>query len=498
MLNSVDLTRVVELGIDLTTERDKNRLLEKMVGSSMDISGCDAGTLYLYKDNCLHFKIMKTLSQGVSRGEQGEKIDLPPVQLQEGNVCAYAAIHRELVNIPDVYCSERFDFSGPKKYDAITGYRTGSMLVIPTLDGEGNLIGVLQLMNKLDGTGKCIPFTADDEFLIQSIGSMTAISLANMIYIDEIKEQMRSFVQAFATAVDQRTPYNGSHTRKVTILADLVAAHINEAHRLGLTEEYFDEQRAEQLHLAAALHDIGKMIVPLTVMNKPTRLDDRMDDVRQRFTLLRTLYERDKWKGRITAEEYEAKATELADDLAFIEQCNGAGFLPDDKLERARAIAAKTYVEEDGTALPYLTAAEAECLQIRKGTLTADERRAMEDHVVMTRTILDKVRFNRNLSRVKEFAATHHEFLNGTGYPDHLTAEDLSLETRILTAVDIFDALTCTDRPYKVPIPWPKAFGILQTMVSDGQLDAQVVAWLAEALQDKCQADIDALAAASA
>lgn len=497
MLNSVDLTRVVSLGIELTTERDKNRLLEQMLASSMNISGCDAGTLYLYKDGCLHFKVMKTFSQGVSRGEHGEVIDLPPVQLQEGNVCAYAAIHRELVNIPDVYCSERFDFSGPKKYDAITGYRTGSMLVIPNEDGEGNLIGVLQLMNKLDSAGKCIPFTEDDEFLIQSIGSMTAISLANMIYIDEIKEQMRSFVSAFATAVDQRTPYNGSHTRKVTILADILAQHINELHRRGETEEYFDENRSEQLHLAAALHDIGKMIVPLTVMNKPTRLADKLDDVKARFTLLRTLYDRDRWKGLLTAEEFEAKAAELTDDLAFIEQANTAGFLPDEKLDRVRAIAAKAYTGE-GETLPYLTAEETECLLIRKGTLTAAERKAMEDHVVMTRTILDKVRFNRNLSRVKEFAATHHEFLNGAGYPDHLTAKDLALETRILTVVDIFDALTCTDRPYKVPIPWPKAFGILHSMVSDGQLDGQVVAWLEEALAGKSQADIDALATANA
>lgn len=233
MLNQNDLHNVVRAGIALTTEKDKNRLLEMLLKTAMDSSGCDAGTLYLYQGGLLHFKIMKTLSQQVSRGENGEAIELPPVQLREENVCAFAAIHRELVNIPDVYHSDRFDFSGPKRYDAITGYRTGSMLVIPMEEAEGELIGVLQLINKLGDAGDFIPFTEDDEFVLQSLGSMTAISLANMLYIAEIKDQMHSFVQAFAAAVDERTPYNGSHTRKVTVYAGLLAGEINRRHALG-------------------------------------------------------------------------------------------------------------------------------------------------------------------------------------------------------------------------------------------------------------------------
>ena len=494
MLTKRDLMDIVTVGIELTSEKDKNKLLEKLLATAMHISGCDAGTLYLYKNQTLEFKIMKTKSQGVSRGENGERIDLPPVQLREENVCAFSAIHRELINIPDVYYSDRFDFSGPRRYDEITGYRTGSMLVIPLEESEGELIGVLQLINKLDPDGGFVPFTDEDAFILQSLGSMSAVSLANMIYTEEIKAQMFSFVQAFATAVDERTPYNGSHTRKVTIYADLLAKEINEMHRRGLTDDYFDENRREQLVLSAALHDIGKMIVPLSVMNKATRLGERLPEVRQRFRLLEALYERDMLRGRITPEAFDEIKAGLSDSLAFIESADGAGFMADEALERVRRIADGCY-EQDGTRIPYLTPEETECLLVRKGTLTADERLVMESHVSMTDRILSKVRFNRKYGEARRFAAGHHEYLNGTGYPNHLHAEDLDLEIRILTVVDVYDALTCTDRPYKKPIPRPRAFAILHDMAKDGQIEDRLVDCLEAALQDVPQEQIEEMAA---
>ena len=191
MLNRAELHEIVAIGSELTTEKDKDRLLEKLLVQAMKISACDAGTLYLYEKGRLTFHIMKTLSQKVNRTRK--EITLPPVELREENVCAYAAIHRELVNILDVYHSDRFDFSGPKRYDAMTGYRTSSMLVVPLEDSEQKLIGVLQLINKLDAGGEVIPFTEDDEFSLQSLGSMTAVSLANMLYSELIRDSSRTF-----------------------------------------------------------------------------------------------------------------------------------------------------------------------------------------------------------------------------------------------------------------------------------------------------------------
>lgn len=492
MLTNKELREIVDIGIALTTEKNKNRLLEMILKKAMEISNCDAGTLYLYTGESLEFKIMKTLSQGVSKGENGEVIDLPPVPLKEENVCAYSAIHNELINIADVYHSERFDFSGPKKYDAITGYRTQSMIVIPMTDAEGELVGVLQLMNAKDKEGKVMPFTEDAEFVLRSMGSQAAVSVSNMKYIEEIKKQLYSFVSAFATAVDERTPYNGSHTRKVAVYAVILADYINKMYQQKKCDEYFDDNRKDQLHLSAALHDIGKMVVPLSVMNKATRLDGGIEKIAERFRLLKAYYEIDYLKQKIGKEEFEEKVQYLETSLEFISEIDNAGFMTDEKISRVEEIAERFYPCLDGTSLFYLTEEERKCLSIRKGTLTQEEREIMESHVVMTHKILNKVHFSKNYSKVNLFASTHHECLNGTGYPKQLTAKDLELESRILAVVDVFDALTCTDRPYKKPMSKEKAFAILHDMaVKEGKLEDRLVTWLEEAMEDIDMASIE-------
>ncbi len=202
-----DFERILNIGIDLCTQKDPNRLLESILENGMKITHCDASTLYLYENNQLVFKIMKTLSMGISRGADGESIeDIPPVPMKEGNVCAYTAIHREIVNIPDVYDSDRFDFSGPKKYDALTGYHTRSQLVIPIENNENELLGVLQLINAMDENGNVIPFDRQYDLIIRSLASMAAIELTNLSYVEELKIQLRSFVEAFEKAIDERTP----------------------------------------------------------------------------------------------------------------------------------------------------------------------------------------------------------------------------------------------------------------------------------------------------
>jgi len=490
MLTNEQLRNIIDVGSALTAEKNKVKLLGMIIDTAMEISNCDAGTLYLYKDNLLYFMIMKTLSQNVSKGENGEPIDLPPVAMSESNVCSYTAIHKELVNIKDVYHSDRFDFSGPRKYDAITGYHTESMLVIPMENTQGELIGVIQLINAQDENGAIVPFDEDAEFVLRSLGSQAAVAFTNLIYTEEIKKQMYSFVEAFATTIDARTPYNGSHTRMVTVYARLLANYMNKLHAEGKCEDYFDDNRMEQLQLAAALHDIGKMVIPLSVMNKATRLDERLEKVEDRFKLLTAYYEADGLKGRITKEEAEEKINYLKDGIAFITSANGAGFLPDESLERINEIAACVYEKEDGEKIPYLTEEERVCMNIRKGTLTNEERGKMEEHVVMTARILDKVYFNSQYKNVAKFAASHHELLNGSGYPEHLEGDALELESRMLAVVDVFDALTCTDRPYKVPMPKEKALSILQAMVDEGKMEQRLVTWLGEALETEDMAEL--------
>lgn len=483
-----DFIKILNIGIKLTTEKNRNRIFSSILQSAMDITNCDASTLYLYEDNKLVFKLMKTLSMGINRGVGGEPItEMPPVPMEEEHVCAYTAMHREIVNIPDVYNSSRFDFSGPMQYDKLTGYHTVSQLVIPLENNESELIGVLQLINALDAEGNVIPFSKQYHIIIRSLGSMAAIELTNLAYMDEMKAQMYSFVEALTTVLDQRTPYNAAHTRNVEKYAGMLADYIAKLYEEGKCDENFDYMRKEQLLLAALLHDIGKMVVPLRIMNRATRLAGDIEKVDARFELLRSFYEIDMLKGIITDKEYGERIADLEEELAFIHRIDSMGYLDDESYERVCRLAQKQHVKEDGTVTKYITEQEAEYLTIRKGTLTEADRREMENHVVMTEKILSKVRFHKNFAIVPRWAASHHEFLDGSGYPNHLTEEDLDLETRILTVADIYDALTATDRPYKKPVPHEKAMDILQDMAKEGKIDTQLVDWLREAFKKEAE-----------
>ena len=478
-----DFKDILKVGIQLTVEKDGNKLLNTIVDKGMQITNCDASTLYLYEDNVLKFRIMRTISQNVCRGVDGEPItDIPPVPFKEENVCAYTAIHRKVVNIEDVYHSEEFDFSGPKRYDAMTGFRTQSMLVIPVENNTGDLIGVLQMMNAQDENGNVIPFDPQYEIIIRSLGSLAAIELSNIQYVEEIKEQLHSFVEAMATAIDERTPYNGSHTRKVAEYATILAKKINEKYEAGECEEAFDEERLEKLQLAALLHDIGKMIVPRSVMNRATRMDRDMAALEDRLALLTCYYEIDALKGKITTDEYEEKAALLKDILEFVHRIDNVGFLQQEDFDRVQEIAKMYYEKEDGERVYYITERERVCLSVRKGTLTDEDRAIMESHVTMTAKILSKVHFNKNYIDVPRWAAEHHEYLNGSGYPNHINGEQLDTETRILAIADIYDALTASDRPYKPPMPKAKACAILHSMVEEGKLEGRFVDWLEEAV----------------
>ena len=327
-----DFKDILNVGIQLTVEKDDNKLLNTIVDKGMQITNCDGITLYLYEDDVLKFRIMRTLSQNVARGIHGEPIsDIPPVPFKEENVCAYTAIHRKVVNIPDVYDCDEFDFSGPKRYDAMTGFRTQSMLVIPVENNTGELIGVLQMLNAQDAEGNVIPFDPQYEIIIRSLGSLAAVELSNIQYVQEIKAQLHSFVEAMATAIDERTPYNGSHTRNVAKYASILAKKIQEKTQAGECDEVFDEDRLERLQLAALLHDIGKMIVPRSVMNRATRMDKDMPILESRIELLKSYYEIDLLKGKITEDAFQEKKVLLNDIVEFVHRIDNVGFLQQER-----------------------------------------------------------------------------------------------------------------------------------------------------------------------
>ena len=465
-MREIKFERLMEVSIALTSEKDGDRLLNRILQECMSITGCDGGTLYICVPEGLQFKIMITRSMDYYRGAGfDEPVTLPPVAMARSHVCACCAMDRRLINLEDVYLSDSYDFGGARKYDAMTGYRTQSMLVVPMENDRSEIIGVLQLLNAKDEGGATVPFDPAYERIISSLTSLAAISLTNSNYAREIVETLDSFVRVMVDAVDARSPYNANHTRNMVAYGERFIDWLDHN-----TDWHFTDAARRQLLMSIWLHDVGKLVIPLEVMDKATRLADQITEIRHRFREIGLLARIDYLEGRGTQAEYDAVSAALAEGLRLVESANTAGFLPDDTLAAIRALAARTYRDEAGEH-PWLTAEEAYSLSIRKGTLTPEERATMEKHASMTARMLGKMKFSRDYAMVPEWAAAHHEYPNGSGYPNHLSDGQISREVRLITILDVFDALTARDRPYKKPMPDEKALAILADMAKDGQID---------------------------
>ncbi len=464
--------RVLESCLALSAERDREALLSAILDTAMDVACCDAGTLYLLEDEGLRFCRMVTRSMGVRQGGHDAPITLPPVPMNESYVAAYVAIHGETINVADVRTETRFDFTGSLRYDAMTGYRTKSQLVIPMTDDRGDLIGVMQLINAENEAGETVAFSPDLELPVSAIASQAAISITNMHYAEQTNRLLDSLVGALSTAIDELTPYNADHTRN---MARMGARFLDWLEETGNPWAFSDEKRRTFL-LAVLLHDVGKLDVPLEVMDKATRLGDvRLERILERFRRIVLTGRIAFLEGVMTPEEYGALTAEVETATDLIERVNSAGFLPDDLLAAVNELAGRTFVNETGETEPWLTEDEYTCLSVRKGTLTAAERDVMESHVVLTKRILSRVTFPKQYADVPRWAAAHHELLSGRGYPDHLTAEDIPREVRLLTILDVFDALTARNRPYKPAMPVEKALAILTDMAGKGDVDPEIL-----------------------
>lgn len=303
-------------------------------------------------------------------------------------------------------------------------------------------------------------------------GDITELSELKVRYAKDIETLLDSLVRALSTAIDERSHYNANHTRNMVKMAE---AFLDWMESQGNPWQY-DEIRRRVFIMSVGLHDIGKLSVPLEIMDKATRLGPKLETIRDRFARLRLISRIAMLEGRITDAEYEKTVKEAEDNLAFICHVNQGGFLLEDDLQRVRELGQKTFEDEDGERKRLLTDEEVTMLSIRKGTLTDGERRLMQGHASSTWNILSQVCFPEQYADVPVWASAHHELLNATGYTKHLSGPDIPKEVRLLTILDIFEALTARDRPYKAPIPIEKAWTILENMVRDGALDGDLLA----------------------
>jgi len=500
---AIHLKKIARIGAALSVEKNIHKLLEMIVDETKSLTNADAGTLYILdKDKkALQFQILQNDTMKIRLGgTSSAETNLPSVPLfdsqgnpNHANVSSYAALTGEVINIPDVYDAEGFDFSGPRDYDQSTGYRSKSMLVLAMQNHENETIGVLQLLNAQDlETGEVVSFSPDYIDLVVSLASQGAVALTNTQLIQNLTDLFYAFIKSIATAMDEKSPYTGGHITRVVDLTMMIAKEINDTSRAPFQSTCFSDDEMEELRLAAWMHDIGKITTPEVIVDKATKLQsffDRIEFIETRFDLIAATIENDflKHKLKLSAEgkldtemisridqDMCEQLAAVAKDFDFLRTINQAvEFMDEDKLKQLQKIAEKTYHMNDGRR-SYLSEDEVKNLSIRKGTLTEEERKIIENHVEVTFKMLNELPFPKKHSMVAEYAAGHHEKLDGSGYFRHLSKDKLPLQSRIMAVADIFEALTAKDRPYKKPMKLSQALKILSFLKKDGHIDPDI------------------------
>lgn len=472
-INNIDL---LNIGLVLNGEKTLSQLLNTILTLGMNISSSDGAIIYLLENDMLHYSLLHTKSTKLCLSNMTtSKIPMMPIPLTDHNIYTTAIQTNQIIFVPNINTCREYDLTLCHTLNRRIEYKTHSMVVIPLYTNENEVLGILQFMNCMNDKKRIIPFPNDIYFSLFYFATQAALAISNLNYTAEIKELLKSFAEAMATAIDERAPYNAEHSRNVAKYIRQFMTYYNEQYKDGYVNEYFNENRFEQLYLAALLHDIGKLAIPMEIMNKSTRLASLLDPLLSRFEMFRCYYKIDYLEGSLSNEMYIEKIKELDSIQEFILVTNSAPYLDDAILEKVSQLKLYYYMNAEGIKMPYVTDAELECLMIRKGTLTPKERKIMENHVVITSKMLSRFNFKSHYANIPRWANHHHEFLDGTGYPNHLTAKDMPLEIRMLCICDIYDALTATDRPYKKPLSTATALDILRQMAEEGKLDLSLV-----------------------
>ena len=521
--------RLIDIGISLSSERDHNRLLETILIEAKRIANADGGTLYLMSDDeqTLGFAIVRndTLDIGMG-GTTGIPIPFGPLALygEDGNpnynnVATAVALNRMTVNIPNAYESKTFDFSGTHAFDESMGYRSQSFLTIPLMSNDDSVIGVIQLINARSRSGEVMPFAAELQPIIEALCSQAAVALVNEMLIRGQRALLDAFIELMAGAVDAKSAYTGGHCQRVPQLTKMLAQAACESDAAEFRDFNLNEDEWYELHLAAWLHDCGKVTTPEFVVDKATKLEtiyNRIHEIRTRFEVLRRDAEIECLKAKLAGEgdpaeldaAFEARCRELDEEFAFVAESNmGGEFFAPEGAERLRAIGERTWMchfdhtrglsWEEQARLGKVAASEAPeparlledrhdhktpeydqgelyNLSIARGTLTEEERKKINDHIVVTIDMLEQLPFPKALRRVPEYAGGHHEKMDGTGYPRGLTREQMSLPARMMAIADIFEALTAADRPYKKAKKLSECMRIMGFMRNDNHIDPEL------------------------
>jgi len=494
------LKRLNRVGIDLSLEKDNQRLLEGILKAAKELTYADGGTLYTKIDAGLKFEIMLSESLGIHKGgTSGDEITFPALPLYDENggenkhmVAVCAGLDGKTINIPDAYKDTQFEFSGTRAFDKQMNYRSQSFLTVPMKDHKNRLIGVLQLINAKDpNNGTIRSFSATDQELVESLTSQASVALVNQKLIQEQRELFEAFITLIAKTIDRKSPYTGNHCSRVPELTLMLADATQQCQRGTDEIREFDMNKDEryELWVAGMLHDCGKITTKEYIVDKATKLEtiyDRIETVDTRCEVLKRDAEIIMLKQQMAKLKQGQSIDEAADQANlqqqisdineardFIRHSNiGGEFMSDDKKQRIDEISATyQWINPKDENVHLLSEEEVYNLHISRGTLTSEERSHINHHMTATIEMLESLPYPEHLSRVPEYAGGHHERMDGKGYPKGLKRDEMSLPARMMGIADIFEALTASDRPYKKAMPLSRALSILGHMKEDNHID---------------------------
>lgn len=491
-----DLETLTQIGIALSSQQDETKLLKMILAGVMELTNADAGTLYLvYNDNSLSFSIFanKTLNIKPSLILETElPITSIPLYIKQEpnlkNVVSYCYHKNITIHIPDAYQLNHFDFTGLHNMDARLGYHSQSTLAIPMRDHQNKIIGVLQIINaKDDESGANIPFSEERIKIAESLASQAAISLTKRKLIQEQKKLFDALLQLIAKAIDEKSKYTSNHCERVPIITLMIANALNTVADGPLKDLHLDKDKFEELMIAAWLHDCGKLVIPVYVMDKSTKLDglfDKIELVKARVEIIKRdfkiqyleqLQQSNHPDSSQLEKSYLASCKQLDAALDFfIESNTGGEYLSEQDIARIRTLGTQYTYRHENEVKPLLTEDEIQNLSVSRGTLNDAERHIIENHVKISYSMLQSLPYPEKLKNVPEIAGSHHECVNGKGYPRGLKHEQLSIQARILAIADIFEALTSADRPYKSAKPLKEVLTIMGKMKDEGHIDADL------------------------
>jgi HD-GYP domain-containing protein (c-di-GMP phosphodiesterase class II) len=503
-----ELGELIEIARSLTTERDLDKLLPLVLEKARFVTGADAGSVYVVEGEdqeitrrMLRFKT----SQNDSLDYQSREFTLP---ISNRSITGSVALSKQLLNIPDVYeLPPGTPFGFDRSFDQRMGYRSKSMLVAPMVSAQGEIIGVLQLINRKkdprqklrspeDVEAQVLPFDERSEELITSLAAQAGIALENAILYAEINHIFAGFVTASVEAIEQRDPTTSGHSRRVATLTVSLARVVDGESAGPYADVQFSGNDLREIEIASLLHDFGKIGVREEILVKAKKLFGwQLDSIRRRLDFAAKAHEADalarrcrlleRGAGRAELEaldlEVELRRRELEDAWKAILAANEPTVLKAGDFQVVEEIARQTYTDLNGDVHPLLTPKEIKSLSISRGSLTSSEIDEIRSHVTHTRSFLSQIPWGRAFRRIPEIAGCHHEKLNGSGYPNRLKSEEIPLQSKLMSIADIFDALTASDRPYKRAMPVDRACDILGYEVKDGALDAELVRLFIEA-----------------